>query len=76
MHFTKTEKTKSLPRQQQYIINCTKAVYFSKTPQNDICEMETKQQQKNFLKRSIWMLLIVLCYLNLIKLDFLMYPQQ
>lgn len=46
MHFTKTEKTKSLPRQQQYIINCTKAVYFSKTPQNDIWEMETKQQQQ------------------------------
>lgn len=75
MHFTKTEKTKSLPRQQQYIINCTKAVYFSKTPQNDICEMETKQQQKKLLKKK-YLNVIVLCYLNLIKLDFLMYPQQ
>lgn len=73
MHFTKTEKTKSLPRQQQYIINCTKAVYFSKTPQNDICEMETKQQKK-LLKK--YLNVIVLCYLNLIKPDFLMYPQQ
>lgn len=68
MHFTKTEKTKSLPRQQQYIINCTKAVYFSKTPQNDIWEMETKQQQqKTSLKGYTKAPSVISVYLNVLK---------